>query len=45
MKKKAKNEFGEATLARVKREIAKPRVAMSAREREINLATGGNDAG
>jgi len=41
MEKKAKKEFGEATLARVKKEMAKPRQAMSAREGEINLATGG----
>jgi hypothetical protein len=40
MKKKAKKEFGEATLARVKREMANPRLAMSARKGEINLATG-----
>jgi hypothetical protein len=40
MKKKAKKEFGEATLARVKKEMAKPRRAMSAREGEINLAAG-----
>jgi hypothetical protein len=40
MKKKAKKEFGEATLASVKKEMAKPRLAMSAREREINLAVG-----
>jgi hypothetical protein len=40
MKKKAKKEFGEATLARVKKEMAKPRLAMSAREGEINLAAG-----
>jgi hypothetical protein len=40
MKKKAKKEFGEAVLARVKKEMAKPRLAMSAREGEINLAAG-----
>jgi hypothetical protein len=40
MKKKAKKEFGEATLASVKKEMAKPRLAMSAREGEINLAAG-----
>jgi hypothetical protein len=40
MKKKAKKEFGEATLANVKKEMAKPRLAMSAREGEINLAAG-----
>jgi hypothetical protein len=40
MKKNAKKEFGEATLASVKKEMAKPRLAMSAREGEINLAAG-----
>jgi hypothetical protein len=40
MKKKVKKEFGEATLASVKKEMAKPRMAMSAREGEINLAAG-----
>jgi hypothetical protein len=40
MKKKAKKEFGEATLASVRKEMAKPRLAMSAREGEINLAAG-----
>ncbi len=40
MKKKTKKEFGEATLASVKKEMAKPRLAMSAREGEINLAAG-----
>jgi hypothetical protein len=38
MKKKAKKEFGEATRASVKKEMAKPRMAKSAREGEINLA-------
>jgi hypothetical protein len=38
--KKAKKEFGAATLASVKKEMAKPRLAMSAREGEINLAAG-----
>jgi len=40
MKKKAKKEFGEAILASVKKEMAKPRLAMSTREGEINLAAG-----
>jgi hypothetical protein len=38
MKKKAKKEFGEATRASVKKEMAKPRMAKSARESEMNLA-------
>jgi hypothetical protein len=37
MKKGAKKEFGEATLASVKKEMAKPRMARSAREGEVNL--------
>jgi hypothetical protein len=40
MQKKAKKEFGEATLASVKKEMARPRMAMSARQGEINLASG-----
>jgi hypothetical protein len=40
MKKKSKKEFAEATLASVKKEMAKPRLAMSAREGEISLAAG-----
>jgi hypothetical protein len=40
MKKKAKKEFADATLASVKKEMAKPRLAMSAREGEINPAAG-----
>jgi hypothetical protein len=40
MKKKAKIEFGEAILASVKKEMAKPRLAMSARDGELNLAAG-----
>jgi hypothetical protein len=40
MKKKAKKEIGETTLASVKKEMAKPRLALSAREGEINLAAG-----
>jgi hypothetical protein len=38
MKTKTKKESDEATLASVKREMAKPRIAKSAREAEINLA-------
>ena len=38
MKKKAKKEFGEATRASVKKEMAKPRMAKSAREGETTLA-------
>ena len=38
MKKKAKEEFDEVTRASVKKEMAKPRMAKSAREAEINLA-------
>jgi hypothetical protein len=38
MKKKAKKEFGGATRASVKKEMAKPRMAKSAREAEMNLA-------
>ena len=37
MKKKAKKESDEATLASVKSEMAKPRIANSAREAEMNL--------
>jgi hypothetical protein len=40
VKKKAKKEFGEATLATVKKEMAKPRLAMSARGGERNLPSG-----
>jgi len=40
MKKKAKKKLGEAALASVKKEMAKPRLAMSAREGEINQAAG-----
>ena len=39
MKKKAKREFGEATRASVKKEMAKPRMAKSARIAELNLDT------
>jgi hypothetical protein len=39
MKKKAKKEFGEAIRASVKKEMAKPRMAKSAREREIILVS------
>jgi hypothetical protein len=38
MKKKAKKEFGEATRASVKKEMAKPRMSKSAREGELALA-------
>jgi hypothetical protein len=37
MKKKPKKEFGAATRARVKKEMAKPRMAKSVREGEISL--------
>jgi len=40
MEKKAKKNFGGATLASVKKEMAKPRLVMSAREGEINLSAG-----
>jgi hypothetical protein len=39
MKKKAKREFGEATRASVKKEMAKPRMSKSARIAELNLDT------
>jgi hypothetical protein len=38
MAKKAKRKFGDATRANVKKEMAKPRMSKSAREREITLA-------
>jgi hypothetical protein len=38
MKKKSKKEFGEARLASVKREMARPRMANSARKEIVNLA-------
>jgi hypothetical protein len=38
MKKKVRKKFGEATRASVKKEMAKPRMAKSAREGEANLA-------
>jgi hypothetical protein len=38
MKKKTKKELGEATRASVRKEMAKPRMATSARESEINPA-------
>jgi hypothetical protein len=38
MKKKAKKELDKATRASVKKEMAKPRMAKSARAGEINLA-------
>ena len=37
MKKKVRKEFGEATRASVKKEMAKPRMAKSARESEMSL--------
>jgi hypothetical protein len=40
MKKKAKKEFGEATSASVKKEMANPRMAKSAREKEVNRGAG-----
>ncbi|HEY6267439.1 MAG TPA: hypothetical protein VIX11_04015 [Candidatus Acidoferrum sp.] len=40
MKKKTKKKFGEAVLACVKKEMAKPRLAMSAREGETDIAAG-----
>ena len=38
MKKKAQKESGKATFAGVKKEMAKPRMAKSAREEEVNQA-------
>jgi len=38
MKMKTEKESDEATLANVKKEMAKPRMAKSARDGEINLA-------
>jgi hypothetical protein len=38
MKKKVRKEFDEVTRASVKKEMAKPRMAKSARESEMNLA-------
>jgi hypothetical protein len=38
MKKKTKKNLGEATRASVKKEMAKPRMAKSARESQIKLA-------
>lgn len=38
MKRKYKKESDEATQASVKKEMAKPRMAKSAREAEVNLA-------
>ena len=35
--KKAKKEFGAATRVRVKKEMAKPRMAKSARDGRMNL--------
>jgi hypothetical protein len=39
MKKKAKKEFGEATRASVKKEMAKPRMSKSVRE-DARIASG-----
>ena len=39
MKKNAKNEFNEETFASVKKEMAKPRMARSARLEKLNLDT------
>ncbi len=39
MKKKARKELSEATLASVKKEMAKPRMANSARQEKVNLAS------
>ena len=39
MKEKAKKEMDEATLASVKKELAKPRMARSACKEEVNLNT------
>jgi hypothetical protein len=39
MKKKTKKELGEATLASVKKVLAKPHMANSSRKEEVNLAT------
>jgi hypothetical protein len=38
MKRKAKRDLGEVTRARVKKEMAKPRMAKSVREAEITQA-------
>ena len=38
--KNGKKELDNSTLASVKKEMAKPRLAMSAREGETNLAAG-----
>jgi hypothetical protein len=40
MKKKTKKELGEVTRASVKKEMAKPRMAKSAREQEANRVDG-----
>ena len=40
MKKKAKNDLGEATRASVRKEMAKPRMAKSARIAQRNLKKG-----
>ena len=38
MKKKVKKDFGEATRASVRKEMAKPRMSKSAREGQLKLA-------
>jgi len=38
MAKKAKRKFGDAIRASIRKEMAKPRMSKSAREREITLA-------
>jgi hypothetical protein len=40
LRRKGKNELGNATRASVKKEMAKPRMAKSARIAEQNLVTG-----
>jgi hypothetical protein len=41
MSKQGKKESGKATLAGVKKEMAKPRMAKSARKEEVNQASAG----
>jgi hypothetical protein len=40
MMKRAKKKLGKATLASVKKEMAKPRLTTSAREAEIDIGAG-----
>ena len=40
MKKKSRKKFGEATRDSVKKEMAKPRMAKSAREEVLNRSAG-----